>query len=368
MFNKKNQATATAPQQPKFTKEELTKKLEEQKKQLAEENEEIVYKTTSLEDELKKASKKLYGTEKFSLKKNLWLSLLPILTFIGLTIGEYRMTFMGIETWGNNVMWTTILTIIIGMAIAVSANRNGYFLRRWHTTRSGLELFFSLLLLVMGCGVIWALANMRVEFIQKMEEREISLWSQAWVGLLLYLLGVISSFMTTSSAKNLKEEEIFNEELDELRNLKAEARNIQTRLQKAKRDHLDEFNAIEKYNSWKVAEDARLEKEAEDLKNRQQLEQKKQNEEKDNQEMQKNQATEQEFKRLQNDFNVNLEEMRKAYNMVGNKSELGLHTPYVTEKSKTRIILEKIEKLASEVDGGKKIAADMRNEFNQLAA
>ncbi len=351
MFNKKNQATVTAPQ----TIEALREQYELDSLRIQTETEKNVNDTESLKLKLGRMSKELYGTENYSEKRSFWPHFWWICALLLVAGVEIPLNAMSFEIFDRPQVETRIMAVVFGLLVATLAHFTGYGFRR-SSVGDRTYSTIGFIGLVIAIVAFWTTASFRVQYMEEMGFKSSLSWlSQFAFALIIFGIGVMASYFHTSGVKNLKLEKVFRSEIRRLKSLRKELQQILNKKSKLLKKYTADYNRI-----------VEIEKEGNSVNDGKPIqESREQATERQNVEAEKKS----EFDENENKFKEAVREARIMIQSYGNKkTELKGDVSFMQIRARMTMLLQQLEKLSSSADNGQERYKNMENEFNSLNA
>ncbi len=194
----------------------------------------LISSLSSKEDELDKKIKikslELYGTKDYTLRKSYSKTILVFLTILLVAGAEFGFNKTALQSLRFNDTITLISSLIIGLILAGFAEASGFAMKRASVTGSVMMGFWCLVTMAAAAGLMYVVAILRYDYFVSTHRHTWSIPTQMLMMFSIFMVGVFVGYVTTTSTKNKRAEDLFEDLKDDIRKIKSDLKKIKTQL------------------------------------------------------------------------------------------------------------------------------------------
>lgn len=203
---------------------------------------ELENKRRSQESTLMTISQEVYGTPHLQNKQTLWPTIILMIALIMVGFSEWPLNSAAFETFELSQKLTYWIAFAFGMVMAILAHLSGYTLKRSVSSKQWYMGVLALTLITGSVLALYILSGLRYGYLTEMSGHDaLSPILQTIVTGIIFFVGVVASFLHTSSAKNLASEKAYKVKYTEYLKNEAKITELELRLSQLDSDHANKL-------------------------------------------------------------------------------------------------------------------------------
>ncbi len=223
-------ATSSAIMASKEVIEKITRDFNELRQKLRNLISSLSSKEDELDKKIKARSMDLYGTKDYTLRKSYGKTILVFITILLVAGAEFGFNKTALQSLRFNDTITLISSVIIGLILAGFAEASGFAMKRASVTGSVMMGFWSLVAMGAAAGLMYVVAILRYDYFVSTHRHTWSIPTQMLMMFSIFMVGVFVGYVTTTSTKNKRAEDLFGDLKDDLRKVKSDLKKTKNQL------------------------------------------------------------------------------------------------------------------------------------------